>query len=119
VIGHSRSPPEPRVAAGVQELTEMTIGRIDDPENPSQPVALEVAQLFGTGSRIPSGPAVMMPRQQAEDMIAIDPPVRILFEALEPKGPSTHGCGFLKARDFGRKLPGSLASGDRRKDAFR
>jgi hypothetical protein len=33
----------------------------------------------------------MMPRQQAEHMIAIDPPVRILFEALEPKGPSTHG----------------------------
>ena len=28
----------------------------------------------------------MMPRQQAEHMIAIDPPVRILFEALEPKG---------------------------------
>jgi hypothetical protein len=54
-------------------------------------VALEVIGLFGAGSRIPSGPAAMMPRQQAEHMIAIDPPVRILFEALEPKGPSTHG----------------------------
>jgi hypothetical protein len=76
---------------GVKELTEMTIGRIDDPESPLEPVALEAARLFGTGSRIPSGPAVMMPRQQAEHMIAVDPRVRILFEALEPKGPSTHG----------------------------
>jgi hypothetical protein len=32
----------------------MTIGRTDDPENPHKPVALEAAQLFGTGSRIPS-----------------------------------------------------------------
>jgi hypothetical protein len=97
MIGDSRSSPEPRVDAGVQELTEMTIGRIDDPESPLKPVALEAARLFGTGSRIPSGPAVMVPRQQAGHMIAIDPPVRILFEALEPKGPSTHGfispCG--------------------------
>ena len=31
------------------------------------------------------------PRQQAEHMIAIDLPVRILFEFLEPEGPSTHG----------------------------
>ena len=77
--------------ARVQELTEMTIGRTDDPENPLEPVALEVIGLFGAGSRIPSGPAVMMPRQPAEHMIAIDPPVRILFEALEPKGPSPHG----------------------------
>ena len=77
--------------AGVKELTEMTIGRIDDPENPLPPVALEVVRLFGAGSRIPSGPAVMVPRQQAEHMIAVDPRVRILFEALEPTGPSTHG----------------------------
>ncbi len=83
--------------AGAQELTEMTIGRIDDPESPLEPVALEAAGLFGTRSRIPFGPAVMVPRRKAEHMIAIDPPVRILFEALEPKGPSTHGstspCG--------------------------
>ena len=37
------APIEPRVDAGVKVLTEMTIGRTDDPENPSQPVALEVA----------------------------------------------------------------------------
>jgi hypothetical protein len=79
------------VDARVQVLTEMTIGRIDDPESPLKPVAPEAARLFGTGSRIPSGPAVMMPRQQAEHMIAVDPRVRILFEALEPRGPSTHG----------------------------
>jgi hypothetical protein len=54
VIGDSRSPSELRVDARVQELTEMTIGRIDDPENPLDPVAPEAARLFGTGSRIPS-----------------------------------------------------------------
>ena len=89
--GFSRSPPEPRVDARVKELNEMTIGRTDDPENPLEPVALEAAGLFGTGSRNPSGPAVMVPRQQAGHMIAIDPPVRILFEALAPTGSSTHG----------------------------
>ena len=31
---HRRSPPEPRVDAGMKELNEMTIGRTDDPENP-------------------------------------------------------------------------------------
>ena len=91
MIGHSRVPPEPRVDAGVQELTEMTIGRIDGPECPLEPVALEAIGLFGSGSRIPFGPAVLVPRQHAGHMIAIDPPVRILFEALEPEGPSTHG----------------------------
>src|SRR3984893_3056157 len=58
------------VAAGntrrcrVKELNEMTIGRTDDPENPFGAPALEAAQVFGFGSRIPSGPAVMMPRPQ-------------------------------------------------------
>jgi hypothetical protein len=46
--------PPARVDAGVKERNEMTIGRTDDPENPHKPVALEAAQLFGTGSRIPS-----------------------------------------------------------------
>jgi hypothetical protein len=73
----------------MKELNEMTIGRTDDPENPLRVSAFEAAGLFGTGSRNPSGPAVMMPRQQAGHMIAIDPPVRILNEALESKGPST------------------------------
>ena len=73
--------PEPRVDAGVRELKEMTIGRTEDPENPLEPAAREAANLFGAGSRIPSGPAVMMPRQKAEHMIAIDLPVRILYQS--------------------------------------
>jgi hypothetical protein len=32
----------------------------------------------------------MVPRRQAGHMLAIDPPVKILFEALASKGPSTH-----------------------------
>src|ERR1700722_12611852 len=75
------------VGVGMKELNEMTIGRTDDPENP---LAFEAAGLFGAGTRNPSGPAVMMPRQQAGHMIAVDPPVRILIETLEPKGPPTH-----------------------------
>jgi len=74
----------------VKELNEMTIGRTDDSENPFRVSAFEAAGLFGTGSRTPSGPADMMPRQQAEHMIAIDPLVRILTSSLESKGPSTH-----------------------------
>ena len=54
----------PRVDAGVKELNEMTIGRTDDPENPFGAPAFEAARVFGFGSRIPSGPAVMMPRRE-------------------------------------------------------
>jgi hypothetical protein len=75
----------------MKELNEMTIGRTDDPENPLKPVALEAAGLFGVGSRIPSGPAGMLPRRQAGHMIAIDPPVRMLIFPLVSEGPSTHG----------------------------
>jgi hypothetical protein len=49
---------------GMEELNEMTIGRTDDPENPLVAPACEVASVFGAGSRTPSGPAVMLPRQQ-------------------------------------------------------
>jgi hypothetical protein len=73
----------------MKELNEMTIGRTDDPENPFSVSAFEAAGLFGAGSRNPSGPAVMMPRQQAGHIVAFDPPVRILNEALESKAPST------------------------------
>src|SRR6202046_1676580 len=86
---HQLVEPEPRVDAKVKELSEMTIGRTDDPENPFRVSAFEAAGLFGIGSRTSSGPAVMMPRQQAGHMIAVDPTVRILTFALEPKGPST------------------------------
>jgi hypothetical protein len=66
----------------------MTIGRTDDPENPISVPAFEAAKLFGAGSRNPSGPADMVPRQQAGHMLAIDPPVKILNGALASKGPS-------------------------------
>jgi len=88
--GACRLPPDARVDAGMKELNEMTIGRTDDPENPISVPAFEAAKLFGTGSRTPSGPADMVPRQQAGHMLAIDTPVRILFEALASEGPSTH-----------------------------
>src|SRR5208282_4210569 len=87
--------PEPRVDAGVKELNEMTIGRTDDPENPRVATACEAASMFGTGSRTPSGPAVMAPRRQAGHMIAIDPPVRLLVFSLASRGPSTHATKCL------------------------
>jgi hypothetical protein len=67
----------------------MTIGRSDDPENPLSVSAFEVAGLFGTGSRTPSGPAVMAPRQQAGHMIAVDHLIKFSFSSLASKGPST------------------------------
>jgi hypothetical protein len=70
---HQLVEPEPRVDAKVKELSEMTIGRTDDPENPFRVSALKAAGLFGAGSRTPSGPAVMMPRQQAGHMIEVVP----------------------------------------------
>src|SRR5271169_6735591 len=68
----------------------MTIGRTDDPENPFGAKAFKAAFMFGLGSRTPSGPAAVLPRQQAGHMIAIDPPVRILIFSLASEGPSTH-----------------------------
>ena len=88
--GACRSPTGPSVVAGKKELNEMTIGRTDDPENPISVPAFEAAKLFGTGSRTPSGPADMVPRQQAGHMLAFDTPVRILLETLASEGPSTH-----------------------------
>jgi hypothetical protein len=67
----------------------MTIGRTEDPENPVVPSAFEVDVLFGSGSRNPSGPAVIAPRQQAGHMTAVDPHVIFRVDALEPTGPST------------------------------
>jgi hypothetical protein len=90
LAGVCRSSPYTRVDAGMKELNEMTIGRTDDPENPISVPAFEAAKLFGAGSRTPSGPADMMPRQQAGHMLAIDPHVRILNQALASEGPSTH-----------------------------
>src|ERR1041385_6004971 len=92
----------------MKQLNEMTIGRTGDPENPFEVSAFEAVGLFGAGSRNPSGPAVMMPRQQAGHMIAIDPPVRTLSFALESREPSTQDfkgprplTGFQGAAPFG------------------
>jgi hypothetical protein len=54
--GESR---ERALVPGVKELNEMTIGRTDDPEIPFRVSAFEAVGLFGTGSRTPSGPAVI------------------------------------------------------------
>ena len=89
-----------RVDAGVKELNEMTIGRTDDPENPFVAQAFKAASVFGLGSRTPSGPAAVLPRQQAEHMIAIDPPVRILIFSLASEGPSTHATRCLEIVNF-------------------
>jgi hypothetical protein len=94
-VGVCRVPPEACVDAGVKERNEMTIGRTDDPENPERVMAFEAASLFGAGSRTPSGPADVVPRQQAGHMIAIDAPVRILVEALASEGPSTQALWLL------------------------
>jgi len=91
-----------RVDAGVKELNEMTIGRTDDPENPFVAQAFKAASVFGLGSRTPSGPAAVLPRQQAEHMIAIDPPVRILIFSLASEGPSTHATRSQEAQNGNR-----------------
>jgi hypothetical protein len=88
----------------------MTIGRTDDPENPLEPVALEVARLFGTGSRTPSGPAVIAPRRKKRlHMICSRTAVKILFEALEPTGPFSNRVPsvnslLLALKRFGRNF---------------
>src|SRR3954451_9344525 len=64
----------------------MTIRRTDDPENPFLALACKAAALFGAGSRNPSGPAAMLPRQQAGHMTAIDPPVKVLIPPLHSRG---------------------------------
>jgi hypothetical protein len=81
----------------MKELNEMTIGRTDDPESPISVPAFEAAKLFGTGSRTPSGPADIMPRQQAGHMLAIDPPVRILFQTSYIRG-TVHTCTLSRKR---------------------
>ena len=64
----------------------MTIGRTVDPENPFRSMAFEAAGLLGTGSRNPSGPAAMTPRQQAGHMTAIDMIAGSLVLLLHSKG---------------------------------
>src|SRR5271169_450309 len=71
----------------------MTIGRTDDPENPLLAPALEAASLFGAGSRNPSGPADMLPHQQAGHMNAIDHPSRSVLSCIPG---AVHTCEEAK-----------------------
>ena len=50
------------------------------------------------------------PRQQAEHMIAVDPRIKILFEALEPKGPSTHRCRIGMRLQHLKQTAGGLSA---------
>src|SRR5512141_2977736 len=69
----------------------MTIGRTDEPGTPLISTALNAVPLFGAGSRIPSGPAVGKPREQAGHMTALEPVVEFFApEPLASEGPSTH-----------------------------
>src|ERR1700676_3607845 len=82
--------------AGVKELNEMTIGRTDDPENPSTPMAFEAAKLLGAGSRTPSGPAVMIPRHEGRTHDRNRPSRQTSQFSLASAGPSTHGGASAK-----------------------
>src|SRR3974390_1139255 len=81
----------------------MTIGRTDDPENPVSVPAFEAAKLFGTGSRTPSGPADMVPHQQAGHMLAIDTPARISTRSSCIRGAVHTCCEGDPTDDLGRR----------------
>jgi hypothetical protein len=75
----------------VKELNEMTIGRTDDPENPFGAPAFEAADVFGSGSRIPSGPAVIEPHPKGRTHDRNRPARQNSHFPLASEGPSTHG----------------------------
>ena len=75
----------------------MTIGRTDDPESPSRVSAFKAARLFWTGSRNPSGPAVMVPRQQGRTHERNRPARQNLTSALEPKRPFSNRASFVNS----------------------
>jgi len=68
----------------------MTIGRTDDPVNPLGATAHEAAFMFGSGSRIPSGPAVIAPRRQGRTHERSRPARQPSHFSLASEGPSTH-----------------------------
>jgi hypothetical protein len=88
-----RQPPStarPRVDAGVKELSEMTIGRTDDPENPFGAQAFRNRLSVWDWIAEPIWASGHEPREQAAHMIAVDPPVKLLIFPLASEGPSTH-----------------------------
>jgi hypothetical protein len=70
--------------ARVKELNEMTIGRTDDPEIPLPAQAFEAAEGVWDWIADPIW-ASGQPHKQAGHMIAVDPPVSIIF-LLHPRG---------------------------------
>src|SRR5258708_31469038 len=69
----------------------MLIGRTDDPQNPCRVAAFEVTNPFGCGSRNPSGPAVIVPRQIGRTHDRFSHKIRFFSQTpLAFKGPSTH-----------------------------
>jgi len=79
----------------------MLIGRTDDPQNPCRVAAFEVTDPFGCGSRNPSGPAVIVPRQIGRTHDRFSHQIRFFSQTpLHSKGrPHTpyglwHTCGI-------------------------
>jgi hypothetical protein len=99
--GTRRQPTEPRVDAGMKELNEMTIGRTDDPKNPSCVTAHQGRFSVWDWIADPIWASGYEPRRQAGHMIAVDPPVKLLISPLASEGPSTHDAGM---RGGGRAL---------------
>jgi hypothetical protein len=64
------------------------IGRTDERQNPLIPMAGNHMpfELFGCCSRNPSGPAVIVPRQQAGHMTAFEPTIRFCRTYLNSTG---------------------------------
>jgi hypothetical protein len=73
----------PRVDAGMKELTKMTIGRTEDPENPFAAQAFNAAKHWIADPIWASGHE---PRKQAGHMIAVDSPSNYSFFLLHPRG---------------------------------
>jgi hypothetical protein len=111
----------------VKELNEMTIGRTDDPTNPSGATAFEAAKLFGLGRGSHLGQRSCCRVNQAEHMIAIDLPVKILIFPLASEGPSTHAPEPLATSyslcdpDFGEvlRLPNNPPTSSSQAGGFR
>jgi hypothetical protein len=94
---HSGWTLEPRVDGGVKEHNEMTIGSTDDPENPVGAQAFEAVEVFESGSRSPSGPAVIVPCRQGRTHDRIRPARQIshLFSCIQG---AVHTCNAHQTR---------------------
>jgi hypothetical protein len=80
-----------------KEQNEMTIGQTDDPENPFVAPACEAASVFGSGLRIPSGPAVMAPGRQGRTRDR-NRPARQIFHLFSCIQGTVHTCNNAARR---------------------